>query len=130
MQPLKRVLVGMVVFLAAACAGTSGPTRASTPANPDVITEAELAEHANTPVRQAIQRLRPQFLRSRGASSINRTSVDVMAVYLGNSRMGGPEVLDQVRAGDLREIRYMSPTDATQRYGLNHTAGAIVLIPR
>ena len=130
MHPLKRILVGMVVLLAAACASSSGPTRASARPNPEVIAEAELAEYANTPVRQTIQRLRPQFLRSRGASSINRMSVDVIAVYLGSSRMGGPEVLDQVRTGDVREIRYLSPSDATQRFGLNHTAGAIVLVPR
>lgn len=130
MSTFKRSLVAIVLLLAAACASASGPRSAGASGTRDVITEAELQEFGAQPLRQAIQRLRPQFLRTRGPSSITMQSADVIVVYMGNTRMGGLEVLDQITTSDVREVRYMSPTDATQRFGINHTSGAIILVPR
>lgn len=124
----QYLLFSILTIITTACAST--PSRTSGSADPNVILEAELAAYSDRPLSQTVQQLRPQFLRSRGASSINRTAVDVVVVYLGHTRMGGPEALGQIRTADVREVRYLSPTDASQRYGLNHTAGAIVLTMR
>ncbi len=99
------------------------PTR-----DPDVITAVELATQAGVTARQAIERLRPRFLRVRGPSTINAPDADRIVVYVDNSRMGGVEVLNQIRADDITEIRYMSAPDATSRYGTGHSAGAIVIM--
>lgn len=129
MRHVHRLLLLALIAIAASCA-SSPAQRAVTSADPNVILEAELAAYNEQPVQQAIQRLRPQFLRNRGASSINRADIDIVVVYLGSTRMGGPEVLNQIRTADVKEIRYLNPSDASQRYGLNHSAGAIVLVPR
>lgn len=129
MRHLQRFFLFAVVPVLSACASSPSP-RATTSADPNVIVEAELAPYAEQPVLQAVQRLRPQFLRSRGPSSINRTEVDVLVVYLGATRMGSIEALNQIRTADVREIRYLGPSEASQRYGLNHSSGALVLIPR
>lgn len=129
MRHVQRFVLFSLVALLAGCA-SSPSQRSAASADPNVILEAELGGYADRPVLQAIQRLRPQFLRSRGVSSVNRTEVDVVVVYLGGTRMGGPDALGQIRTADVREIRYLSPADASQRYGLNHSAGAIILTPK
>lgn len=129
MRHMQRLALFALVAVLSACASTPAQ-RTSGSADPNVILEAELATYADRPVVQAIQRLRPQFLRTRGVSSVNRTAVDVVVVYLGGTRMGGPEALEQIRTADVREIRYLSPSDASQRFGLNHSNGAIILTPK
>ncbi|MBA3891048.1 MAG: hypothetical protein H0X64_11005 [Gemmatimonadaceae bacterium] len=122
---MRRILLAGLV-MAAACAGSGArgmPTR-----DPDVITAVELATQAGVTARQAIERLRPRFLRVRGPSTINAPDADRIVVYVDNSRMGGVEVLNQIRADDITEIRYMSAPDATSRYGTGHSAGAIVIM--
>lgn len=130
MSLLKRSLLAVLVLFAAACASSSGPRTTSGTGDPDVITEAELARFSTQPVRQAIERLRPRFLRTRGPSSITRADADVIVVYMGNTRMGSLEFLDQITTSEIREVRYLNATDASQRFGTNHTSGAIILIPR
>lgn len=130
MPRLKLLLAFAFVLLAAACAGGPAPSGSATREDPDVITEADLMRYGSVPVRQAILRLRPRFLRTRGPSSIHDTSADRIVVYLGDTRMGSIEFLDQIMTNELREVRYLSAPDATQRYGAGHSAGAIILIPR
>jgi hypothetical protein len=40
-------------------------------------------------------------------------------------RRGGPEALRQIRIQELEEIRFISATDATTRWGTDHAGGAI-----
>ena len=127
---LKRSIAFSLVLFLAACSGTPGQQAAATPRNPDVISTAELEQYSNAPVRQAIERLHPRFLRTRGTGTIHSRDSDRPVVYLGSTRMGGLEYLDQVATTDLREIRYLSASDASQRFGVGHPGGAIVLIPR
>ena len=115
---------------AAACASSPGPQAGTPRGSANLITEAELAQYGAQPVRQAIQRLRPNMLRTRGTSSINQRSADVIVVYMGTTRMGSLEVLDQITTNDVREVRYLDAADASQRYGIGHTSGAIVLVPK
>lgn len=130
MPLLKRIILFMVVAFATACATGPGPSAGATRSNPDVITEQELARYPSVSVRQAIERLRPRFLRTRGPTSLTNPAADRIVVYHGDTRMGGLEFLDQIMTGDIVEVRYLSAPDATQRYGTGHTAGAIILKPR
>lgn len=116
-----------VLLAAMACAGGPGP---GAPARDlDVITMEELATQTGT-ARQAIQRLRPRFLRVRGPSTIHSPEADRIVVYVDNARMGSVEILDQIRSEDITEIRYLNSADATSRYGMGHSAGAIVITRR
>lgn len=120
---MRRRLAG-VLLAVMACAGGPGP---GFPARDlDVITAEELTNQTGT-ARQVIERLRPGFLRVRGPSSIMSPDADRIVVYVDNSRMGGVEVLDQIQAMDVEEIRYLNAPDATSRYGMGHSAGAIVI---
>lgn len=73
----------------------------------------------------AVRTLRPNWLSHRGVSSINlRESVKV---YLDNSLVGGPDALRQITANAISSIRFLDGLEATQRYGLDHGVGAILV---
>ena len=128
MSVVQRSLLALLVIFATACSSAPGPAT-SAPADRNAITEAELTPFAGQPVRQAIQRLRPQFLRVRGPSTITN-SAEAIVVYLGTTRMGGISVLETIPSNTVKSVQYLSPSDATQRFGLDHNGGAIVLTPR
>jgi hypothetical protein len=138
----RTLLVGAALTGVGACAssGTAGQagepqtTAASSPAprqrkDPNVITEAELASRSSLTARQVIEQLRPQFLRVRGTTTLgNAQTSDVIWVYFDGTRMGTLEVLNNIGAQEIREIRYLSPSEATNRYGTGHVQGAILII--
>jgi hypothetical protein len=75
-----------------------------------------------------IEQLRPQFLRVRGTTTLgNAQTGDVIWVYFDGTRMGTLEVLNNIGAHEIREIRYLSPSEATNRYGTGHVQGAILV---
>ena len=134
-------LVGAALLGAAGCAssGTAGQTGepqtsvVSAPQpkqrkDPNVITEAELASRSALTARQVIEQLRPQFLRVRGTTTLgNAQTSDVIWVYFDGTRMGTLEVLNNIGAQEIREIRYLNPSEATNRYGTGHVQGAILV---
>jgi hypothetical protein len=138
----RTLLVGAAFAGAAGCAssGTAGqagePQTAVVSApqpmpkrkDPNVITEAELASRSALSARQVIEQLRPQFLRIRGTTTLgNAQTGDVIWVYFDGTRMGTLEVLNSIGAHEIREIRYLNPSEATNRYGTGHVQGAILV---
>lgn len=96
--------------------------------NPDVITADEiLATHLPTAF-EVIERLRPQFLRTRGPTSALRDTRII--VFQDNLNLGGVEMLRQIRAADVREIRFLNSSDATTRFGSGFPAGVISVTSR
>ena len=78
----------------------------------------------------AIEQLRPQFFRSRGATSILLRAQTQTSVYLDNMRLGGLEALHDVPITGIESIRYLSAGEATNRWGTNRTGDAILLVSR
>jgi hypothetical protein len=96
--------------------------------DPNVITAEELAARPTLTARQVIEQLRPQFLRVRGTTTLgNAQSQDVIWVYVDGTRMGTVDVLSNIGVHEVREIRYLSPSEATNRYGTGHVQGAILV---
>lgn len=87
------------------------------------IIRAELEPLQQLDAYQAIQRLRPNWLRTRG-SQAPQVMVD------GSRQAGGLDVLRSYRAADIEEIRFMSGTDATTRFGTGYDGGAILISTR
>ena len=131
----RVISLAVALVLASACAssstsGASGTQQQAQQARPrgsrELITADELATIDVQNALQAVQRLRPNFLRFPGAMSITQGQAAVV-VYVESTRMGGPEMLQQIPITEVKEIRYLSATDATQRFGTGHTAGAIIV---
>jgi hypothetical protein len=124
----RWVLAPLLLLLAAAC-GSPGDLGSLQPANALVQEDLERLDVANA--YQAVERLRPDWLRSRGAYSPRNPQASLPTIYVAGVRQqGGPGVLRQVRLGDVREIQYLNSVDATTRYGTDHAGGAILVILR
>ena len=103
----------------AGCAGTGGAGVGGGSAN-------ELSEADFTPdmqvltLYQAVQRLRPAWLRGRGGQSPR--------VYVDGVMRGGLEELEALRVDQITGAERMSPSDATTRYGTDHGGGVIFVL--
>jgi len=108
-----------------------GAQTAAAPArgNPNLILEAEIAAAGVTNGLEAVQRLRPAMLRGRGGTSSrdNAGSDLAVVVYVDGVRLGGPESLAQITALTIKDIRFLSASDATTRFGTGVPLGAIVV---
>lgn len=130
---MRRHSVTLLLAIAlAACAGGSaganassadlgGTRRASNLIAADEIADASAASSAY----DLVQRLRPNFLRSRGKSAGGQPHY--ATVYVDGVRRGGPDALRQVVGASVREIRYLSGPEATLRFGIDHEGGAILV---
>lgn len=87
------------------------------------LTQENLADVQQLDAYQAIQRLRPQWLRSRGGN-------DPQIVTDGMRQPGGLESLRQYRVSEIQELRYMSASEATNRFGTGFDGGAILVSTR
>jgi len=93
-----------------------------------LITEEEIQASGYTDAFRVVQSLRPQWLRSRGVTSISQR--ETIKVYLDGSLLGAPDQLQQITATSISSIRFYDAVEATQRWGLDHGQGAIVVSTR
>jgi hypothetical protein len=56
---------------------------------------------------------------------VGRSGAITVMVYIDGTKVGGVQELKRIPAQDVREIRFLSGSDAQQRYGVGHSAGAI-----
>jgi hypothetical protein len=118
----------------AACASAGGGASGKTQ-NPSVISQEEIEASSASNAFEVIQRLRPSFLRARGAvhgtpGAANAMENVDLVVYLNENRLGGSDQLRQVAVSDIREIRYFNSSEATTKWGTGHSAGAIQIVSR
>jgi hypothetical protein len=89
----------------------------------DVILADEIVTSGARTALEAIKRLRPQMLQGRGVRETQE-----IAIYVDGTRTEGTRAdLEQIPASQVKEIRYLNGQDATQRFGANHGAGAILV---
>jgi len=124
---MRRGIPLVLTALLAACAtGGPRPTHSRT-----LITMEEIAAlHVGT-AYEVVQMLRPAFLRTRGAASINDPTPVPAVVYLDGFRHGDtPEALKTIDRIAVREIEYLDSREATTRFGTGHRGGAILVRTR
>jgi hypothetical protein len=125
-----RGLAVATCCLLTACASSSSTPRAAR-SDRNVILADEIARVGASTALEAVQRLQPRMLeKQRGPSSINLEDQAQINVYVDGARMGGVEALSLIQAPAIVEIRYLSPSEATIRFGTGNAAGAIVVVTR
>ncbi|MGH7569011.1 MAG: hypothetical protein ACREL9_08595 [Gemmatimonadales bacterium] len=97
-----------------------------------VITAAEIQESGATNAYEAIERLRPQFLRLPKSSRLpgdyeTDSGRAGIVVYRGDTNLGNLDVLKHINAAEVQEIRYYRPTEASGKLGIMDGSAAIVL---
>ncbi len=119
----RRILCLALLAVLVGCASSANGRRSLQSRN--VITTEEIESLNVSTAYEVIQQLRPHFLQGRGQSSIQDPGSSMPVVYVNGVRYGPPSALQGIRAMDLREIRYLSASDATTRYGTGHVGGVI-----
>lgn len=107
---------------AAACASGGGSADGTPRRSQNRITADELAPNQSEDALTAVRRLRPRWLQARGSSASGQ---NLPIVFLDGARMGTPESLSNISVADIEQLDYLSPSDATTRYGTNFPGGAI-----
>lgn len=126
---LRGLVVAACCLFTACASSSSNPRTARSDRN--VIMADEIARVGASTALEAVQRLQPLMLeKHRGPSSINLEDQAQINVYVDGARMGGVEALSLIQAPAIVEIRYLSPSEATIRFGTGNAAGAIVVVTR
>jgi hypothetical protein len=122
----RLTMIVLLCLLTAACGARAGTSEAR--GDPDLITTVEMQASGHQDAFSLVQSLRPQWLRVRGPSSLR--GEETVKVYLDGSLLGHPDHLRQISTHSISSLRYLDGLEATQRWGLDHGAGAIVVSTR
>ena len=128
MQWRFGVTLGIALMAASAC-GRRTPVPVT---DPDVITVDQIVKSKAMTAYDVIATLRPQMFTAHGApttrgqqaANAGRQGAPVV-VYIDNVKAGPVAELKTLSKLDVREIRYLSPRVATDRWGVNHAGGVI-----
>lgn len=123
-----RTFLSMLVFAVAACASASHQQDAT---SSDVISRAELEAAGSVTAYDAVQRLRPRFLRDRGpVTLVNANARTRPVVFIDMTEYGEIESLRSLAASRLELVRYYPGQQAVTRFGSAYGAGVIQLTMR
>jgi hypothetical protein len=121
---MAYILAMATVLVLSACLVHRTDTGGS--ADSSVITEDEIdSSHAYTAF-EAVYRLRPRFLASRGKISLDPSQPNALPnVYVDNQFYGDISTLRGIAAGSIESIRYYTPGEAQYKFGHGNMAGVI-----
>ncbi|HEX8394115.1 MAG TPA: hypothetical protein VF665_17360 [Longimicrobium sp.] len=126
---MRSSLVVLAFGAALAACGGNPPSSGFAPAvhgGARLIAEQEVENSTASSAYELIQQLRPRWLYvSSGPTTFGREPGIV--VYVNEMRLGGLQSLREVDANAIRKVAFMDPNEATGRFGLNHTHGAILV---
>lgn len=121
MKPFS-VLVAAVV-MACASAGAGGTSVGAGDAN--MITAAQISASQQTNAYDVVSKLRPNFLKSRGRTTIYGQGSDYATVFLDGQSFGDLGSLRNIASSQIRSIKFIRGTDAVTVYGMQYGAGVI-----
>jgi hypothetical protein len=117
---------------ASSATGTASPQGSTTrPArrNTNVLAVEEFKGLEALNLRDAIQRLRPDWLRRSEAREQGRlpgsARAEPLAVWVDESRAGGVEVLNSLTVQGVSGVRFYTGPEAEARFGNGNSSGAI-----
>lgn len=114
----------LVVAIAVACSNaTRGSSRDRSVIRPDEIATVQASN-----AYDIVAKLRSEFLRSRGpiTTARGRTDPPVATVFVDGVEAGPiDQVLRQIPASDVVEIRLYRAADAATKYGSRHNGGVV-----
>lgn len=121
---MRATIAGLVFCLVlGGCASGGG----SAPGDRRLITESEIAAANVHTAFDVVQRYRPEWLRTRGPQSMTAAGSEEPVVYINNNRHGELATLRSISTQGIREIRYYSGPEATQRWGTGLPGGVIAI---
>jgi len=117
------IMLASAAFLGVGCASSSTASNGSR----YVVTADELVNVGDRSAYEALQQLRPTFLRSRDPQTPSHQNPTPVAVFVDGGRTEGIEVLRSIRASTVREMRFYEPAEANTKFGTGHNGGVIAV---
>lgn len=121
------LLFATTASLLVGCARAATQGRSS-PGNGTTLTQAELARTNAGNLYDAIAKLQPQWLESRGATSVTDATPTGVDVYMNGTFLGKADYLRDVRLQDVSSIKYWDAGQAAARFGMGHPRGVLEII--
>jgi hypothetical protein len=122
----RSLIIASALLVASACQPSSTISTSAAPAR-DVLFAQEIASARVMDAYEAVTQLRPEFLKRRGVSLSSPVSRGGIRVYLDNTEMGGVDILRTIPIDQVTTIRYLNASEASFRWGANHTGGVILV---
>jgi len=122
---MKVRTVHLGVLLSVTACATAGAPSTGVRRDPNVLTAEEITMSHESTAYDAVARLRPLFLKTRGRSTINGTQNDYATVFVDGQRYGDLNTLHSIVAAQVVEIRFLGSGDAVGKYGMQYGSGVI-----
>ena len=131
MRQRHRGLAALALVLAVTLSGcaSGGATRARSGSG-TTLTREQLTAANTDNLYDAITKLRPEWLTSRGPTSVTDATPTSPDVYMNGSMLGKVDYLRQVRLLDVTEVKYWDAGAASARFGMGHPRGVIEITRR
>lgn len=121
------ITLASAALLSAGCASSGASATSRTPAR-YVVTQADLVNVSDRSVYDALQQLRPTFLRSRDVQTTSHQEVTPVAVFVDGGRTEGLDILRTIRSSNVKELRFYEPAEANAKFGTGHNGGLIEVV--
>lgn len=89
------------------------------------LTQEQLAATNSENLYDAISKLCPEWLTSRGPRSVRDPTPTAPSVFMNGSMLGNADYLREMRVLDVTEVRYWEAGPAAARFGMGHPRGVI-----
>ena len=118
---LSAVLVG--------CTSAATPDPAQRPHRQhDLLTQEEIRDRHYTNVYDAVAGLRPNWLRTRGRTSVRNPEAGKVLVFMNGSLVGDVRSLRQFDVADVLTLQHLTPSQASARFGTQTNTGPVIVI--
>ena len=92
------------------------------------LSQADLTRANADNVYDAVAKLRPAWLNSRGPTSVTDMTPTEVDVYMDGNFMGKADYLKQLRLNNIVSVKYWDAGRASARFGMGHTRGVIEVV--
>lgn len=130
-MPSIRGLITLAILLAATGCGMRSGGDLPPGSRSDLIGFEELQQRGQySNLYDLIDILRPRWLRAQGGPDTFTTREGQVQVHVDGNWLGGVAALRGISVPGVTSIQWLAPLDASARYGLDHSHGAIVVSTR
>ncbi|HEY1952186.1 MAG TPA: Plug domain-containing protein [Gemmatimonadaceae bacterium] len=126
MRKLHLLALAGTIACASANSGTPDPVGApGTAQDRNVITQEEIQTISSTNLYELIEKVRPNMLRSRGATSFSSAGQEFPLVYVDGRPYGDLASLKSLIANQVSRVRYYDAPAAAAKFGMINAPGVI-----
>jgi hypothetical protein len=122
-----RALIPLFLLALAACGPSKRAPHTTPSSSRTEISAEQIAAAQAVTAYDAVEKLRPNWLRRRGEQSITSPGGGVM-VYVNDTRYGDITTLRSIQANMASLIRYYDAASAQYRFGTGNTYGVIQVV--